>query len=162
MKMKKILAALLATAMTLSLAACGGGASSNKPAGSNPPAASTPAPSNGGDKVTLNVIISQYGNYTQDWWPTFVEDFEKTYDNIDLNVEIVSWNDIYTVVTTRIGTNQAPDILNIDTFADYVADDLLVPAEEYTSDSVKSKLIPSFWTANELDGTVWALPILAS
>ena len=57
--MKKILAALLATAMTLSLAACGGGASSNKPAGSNPPAASTPAPSNGGDKVTLNVIISQ-------------------------------------------------------------------------------------------------------
>ena len=162
MKMKKVLAALLATAMTLSLAACGGGASSNKPAGSNPPAASTPAPSNGGDKVTLNVIISQYGNYTQDWWPTFVEDFEKTYDNIDLNVEIVSWNDIYTVVTTRIGTNQAPDILNIDTFADYVADDLLVPAEEYTSDSVKSKLIPSFWTANELDGTVWALPILAS
>ena len=138
--MKKALAALLSLVMVLSLAACGGS----------------------GGKTTLNVIISQYGNYTQDWWPTFEKDFEDTYNNIDLNVEIVSWNDLYTVVSTRISTNQAPDILNIDTFADYLADDLLVPAEEYTSAELKAKLIPSFWTANELDGTVWALPILAS
>lgn len=161
--MKKILATVLAGAMVLALAACGGNGGSGTPntngSGSGAP---TPAPSGGGDKVTLNVIISQYGNYTQDWWPTFEKDFEDTYNNIDLNVEIVSWNDIYTVVTTRIGTNQAPDILNIDTFADYVADDLLVPAEDYASSSLKAKIIPSFWDANELDGTVWALPILAS
>lgn len=165
--MKKSLALLLALAMVLALAACSN-TTTPSGGGSATPAPQTEAPQGGGnegaggEKVTLNVIISQYGNYTQDWWPTFEKDFEDTYSNIDLNVEIVSWNDLYTVVSTRISTNQAPDILNIDTFADYVADDLLVPAEEYTSDELKAKLIPSFWTANELDGTVWALPILAS
>ncbi len=165
--MKRALAMLLALVMVLALAACGGNntppAQNNTPSQSDStPSTPDPAPAPSEEKVTLNVIISQYGNYTQDWWPTFEKDFEDTYNNIDLNVEIVSWNDLYTVVGTRIGTQQAPDILNIDTFADYVADDLLVPAEKYTSAELKAKLIPSFWTANELDGTVWALPILAS
>ncbi|MCQ2398324.1 MAG: extracellular solute-binding protein [Sphaerochaetaceae bacterium] len=113
-------------------------------------------------KTELNVIISQYGNYTQDWWPKFEQKFEENNPDIDLKIEIVSWNDLYTVVGTRISTNQQPDILNIDTFSDYVADDLLVPTEKYVSDAVKNKIFPGFWSANDLNGTVWALPILAS
>ena len=116
-----------------------------------------------GEKTELNVIISQYGNNTQEWWDgVFVPGFEEAHPEIDLTVEIVSWNDLYTVVANRITNDDAPDILNIDTFADYVADDLLMPAEDYTSEDLKAKIIPSFWNANELDGTVWALPILAS
>lgn len=160
--MKKVLAALLAAAMTLSLAACGGGGdkSNTPPAGGS--GSGTPAPAPSGDKVAISAIISQYGNYTQEWWTQFEKDFEAAHDNIDLNIEIVSWNDIYTVVSTRIQSEQQPDILNISGFADYVADDLLMPAEEYVSDHVKNNFIPSFWESNAIDGTVWALPILAS
>ncbi len=143
--MKKILAATLALAMVLGMAPT--------------------ALAEGGEKTTLNVIISQYGDHTQEWWlgeDGFEGAFEAANPDIDLNIEIVSWNDLYTVVNTRISTNQTPDILNIDTFADYVADDLLMPAEEYTSDELKAKILPSFWNANEMNGTVWALPILAS
>ena len=141
-QMKKIIAMLLAVLMVLSLGATAFAAD---------------------EEITLDVIISQYGNYTQEWWDNvFVPGFEEANPGIKLNVEIVSWNDLYTVVNTRISTNQQPDILNIDVFADYVADDLLMPAEEYTSDAVKEKIFPGFWTANEMDGTVWALPILAS
>lgn len=139
--MKKLLAMLLALVMILSLTACGSSSSG---------------------KVTLDVIISQYGNYTQEWWTQFEKDFEDANQDIDLNIEIVSWNDIYSVVTTRISTNEQPDILNISGFADYVQDDLLMPAEDYTSAELKAKIIPSFWESNEMDGTVWALPILAS
>ena len=158
--MKKILAAFLATAMTLSLVACGGGGNTSTPstAGSG---SGTPAPSTGG-KTAINVIISQYGNYTQEWWTQFEKDFEAANDTVDLNIEIVSWNDIYSVVSTRIQSNQQPDILNISGFADYVADDLLMQATEYTSEEVQKKIIPSFWESNAIDGTVWALPILAS
>lgn len=113
-------------------------------------------------KQVLDVIISQYGNYTKEWWTEFETNFEAANPTIDLNIEIVSWNDIYSVVTTRISTGEQPDILNISGFADYVADDLLMPAEEYTSAAVKAQIIPSFWNSNEMDGTVWALPILAS
>ena len=148
---KRILSVLLCVAMVASLlVGCGGGSSES----------SEPAE---GEKVTLDVIISQYGNYTQDWWTEFEAAFEEANGDIDLNIEIVSWNDIYSVVNTRISSNQQPDILNISGFADYVADDLLMPAEDYVSDAVKADIIPSFWESNAMDdGVVWALPILAS
>lgn len=139
--MKKVIALLLALAMVFGLVACG---------------------ESGSDKIVLDIIISQYGSYTQAWWDEFETSFETANTDIDLNIEIVSWNDIYTVVTTRISNGEQPDILNISGFADYVADDLLMPAEEYVSEEVKNGFIPSFWESNNIDGTVWALPILAS
>lgn len=141
--MKKFIALLLVLVMVLSMAACG-----SKPAADG--------------KITLDVIISQYGNYTQAWWTEFEQNFEAANQDIDLNIEIVSWSDIYSVVTTRISNNSQPDILNISGFADYVADDLLMPAEEYVSEATKENFIDSFWASNAIDGTVWALPILAS
>ena len=100
-------------------------------------------PQGGGEKTTINVIISQYGNYTQEWWTQFEKDFEAANDTVDLNIEIVSWNDIYSVVSTRIQSKQQPDILNISGFADYVADDLLMKAEDYISEEVKNNFIPA-------------------
>jgi multiple sugar transport system substrate-binding protein len=145
---KRILSVLLCMAMIASLlVGCGG---------------SSEETSEEGGKVALDIIISQYGNYTQEWWTEFEAAFEEANADIDLNIEIVSWNDIYSVVNTRISSNEQPDILNISGFADYVADDLLMPAEEYVSEELKADFIPSFWESNEMDGTVWALPILAS
>ena len=149
--MKKFLALVLTLAMTLSLAACGD-------------KAEAPKEDEGGEAgpVSLDIIISQYGNKTAEWWKQFESDFEAANADIDLNIEIVSWNDIYSVVNTRIGSNSQPDILNISGFADYVADDLLMPAEEYVSEKTKNAFVPAFWESNAIDGTVWALPILAS
>lgn len=90
-------------------------------------------------KTTLDVIISQYGTQTQTWWTQFEKDFEAENPDIDLNVEIVSWNDLYTKVNTLVANNNAPDILNIDVLADYVADDLLMPATEYASEDLQAK-----------------------
>ncbi len=159
--MKKVLAAIMAMAMTLSLAACG---AKEEPAASAPaaskPAASAPAAST--EQVKLNVIAAQYGTQTAAWWEGFVKDFETANPDIDLTVDVVSWNDIYTVVNTRIANDEAPDILNIDVFADYVADDLLLPAEDYVSDETYAKFYESFLDQSVIDGTVWAIPDLAS
>lgn len=114
------------------------------------------------DPVELNVIAAQYGTQTQDWWAGFVEDFNADNPGINLNVEVVSWNDIYTVVNTRLQNNDAPDILNIDVFADYQADDLLLPAQDYVSEETYAKMYESFLGQSEVDGTVWAVPDLAS
>ncbi len=95
-------------------------------------------------------------------WKEFEADFEANNADIHLNIEVISWNDITAQINTRISTNEQPDILNISPFSLYVEDELLMPAEEYVSDKVKNNIIPSFWEANTVDGTVWALPILAS
>ena len=140
MKVKKIIALLLACLMVMAMfTGCGKD-----------------------EKVTLNVIAAQYGTQTADWWKGFEADFEKANENIDLVVDVVSWNDIYTVVNTRIANKEAPDILNIDVFADYQAEGLLLPAKEYVSEETYAKFYESFLDQSVVDGTVWAVPDLAS
>ena len=160
--MKKILAALLAVCMVLSLAACGKDPTppANSGTPSTPSGSSTPAPS--GDKIEINVVAAQYGQNTNNWWADFQDEFNAAYENINLTVEVISWNDISTVVNTRVSNNQAPDILNIDLFAAYQADGLLLPAEQYVSDETYAKLYPAFLEQSVVDGTVWAIPDLAS
>ncbi len=159
--MKRFLALLLALVMALALVACGG--KTDPPAENTLPAENNePAPEPSAEKIPVNVIAAEYGQNTKQWWADFVTEFNGAHDDIDLTVEVVSWNDIYTVVNTRISGNSAPDILNIDVFADYQADDLLLPAEEFVSPETYAKMYPAFLEQSEIDGTVWAIPDLAS
>ena len=160
--MKRFLALLLALVMTMALVACGG-KTDTPPADTTPPAENNdPAPEPSAEKIPVNVIAAEYGQNTKQWWADFVDDFNKDNENIDLTVEVVSWNDIYTVVNTRISGNTAPDILNIDVFADYQADGLLLPAKDYVSEETYAKMYPAFLEQSNIDGTIWAIPDLAS
>ena len=145
--MKKIIALLLVLVMVMSLAACG-----EKPVEGNVE----------DGKSTVTMIAAQYGDETAAWWKDFEAKFEAANENIDLVVDVVSWNDIYTVVNTRIANGEAPDLLNIDGFADYQADGLLLPAEEWVSAETYAKFFDSFLEQSVVDGTVWAVPDLAS
>ena len=144
---------MLALAMSLSLVACGGGGAASSGAASSAPA---------DEKVEVTMIAAQYGTQTADWWADFVTKFNAANENINLTVDVVSWNDIYTVVNTRIANGEAPDLLNIDVFADYQADDLLLPVEDWVSDETYAKFYPAFLEQSVIDGTVWAVPDLAS
>ena len=121
------------------------------------------------DDITLDVIIAQYGPNTQNWFlgtgmdgSNFKAKFEEANPGVKLNLEVVSWNDLYTVVSTRISNNNAPDILNIDTFADYANEGLLLPVSDYCPEELFKDFFPSFIQESVIDGTVWAVPDLAS
>ena len=121
------------------------------------------------DEITLDVIICQYGPNTQDWFlgtgmngTNFVDKFEAENPGIKLNLEVVSWNDVYTVVDTRIAAGQAPDILNIDVFANYASDGLLEPVSQWCPEELFNDFFPSFIEQSVIDDTVWAVPDLAS
>ena len=145
--MKKLLSVVLALAMLLSLVAVSASA----------------------EDITLDVIICQYGPNTQEWFlgtgmngSNFVEKFEAANPGIKLNLDVVSWNDVYTEVSTRITNNNAPDILNIDVFADYATEGLLLPVSDYCPEELLNDFFPSFIEQSVIDGTVWAVPDLAS
>ncbi|MCI9268520.1 MAG: extracellular solute-binding protein, partial [Lawsonibacter sp.] len=150
------------SAMALALAACGGGGTSTPSTTGSGSGSGAPAPSTGGDKTAISAIVAEYGQNTKQWWADFQNEFNASHDDIDLTVEVVSWNDISTVVTTRITGNAAPDILNIDLFAAYQDEGLLLPAKDYVSDETYAKLYPAFLDQSVVDGTVWAIPDLAS
>ncbi len=169
--LKKFIALTLSMATALSVAACGSSPSSSE--SNDKQDAQTEADDKAdteaddkeeasGDKIELSVIAAQYGQNTADWWKTFETDFEKDNSGIDINVEVISWNDISTTVNTRVANNQAPDILNIDVFADYQADDLLLPAQDYVSEETYGKMYEAFLEQSNVDGTIWAIPDLAS
>ena len=120
-------------------------------------------------EVELDVIIAQYGPNTNEWFlgsgmdgPNFVAKFEEENPDIKLNLDVVSWNDVYTEVDTRIANNNAPDILNMDVFANYANDGLLLPVKDYCPDDLFEDFFPSFIDQSIIDDTVWAVPDLAS
>ena len=120
-------------------------------------------------QTVLDVIICQYGPNTNDWFlgsgmdgSNFVDKFEEANPDVKLNLEVVSWNDVYTVVDTRIANNNAPDILNIDVFANYANDGLLMPVSEYCPEDLLADFFPQFIEQSVIDDTVWAVPDLAS
>ncbi len=121
------------------------------------------------DPIELDVIICQYGPNTNDWFlgtgmdgSSFVDKFEEANPDIKLNLDVVSWNDVYTEVDTRIANNNAPDILNIDVFANYANEGLLLPVSDYCPEELYNDFFPSFIDQSIIDDTVWAVPDLAS
>ena len=162
--MKKLISLLLVLAMVLTLAACG--AKEEAPAATEAPAAEAPAAAPeapaAAEKVEVTMIAAEYGGETAAWWADFVAKFNAANENINLVVDVVSWNDIYTVVNTRVANGEAPDLLNIDVFADFQADGLLLPAEEWVSEETYAKFFDSFLAESIVDDVVWAVPDLAS
>ena len=123
-----------------------------------------PAAASDGD-ITLDVIICQYGPNTNEWFlgsgmdgTNFVAKFEEENPGIKLNLDVVSWNDVYTEVDTRIANNNAPDILNIDVFANYANEGLLLPVSDYCPEDLFEDFFPSFIDQSVIDDTVWAVP----
>ena len=121
------------------------------------------------DEITLDVIIAQYGPNTENWFlgdgmdgTNFKAKFEEENPGIKLNLEVVSWNDLDTVVSTRISNNNAPDILNNDNFSEYAVDGLLLPVSDYCTEELYADFFPSFIQESVLDDVVWAVPDLAS
>ena len=164
--MKKIIALLLVLAMAFGLVACGG---SEAPAATEAPKADAPAaeapaaPAAPAEKTEVTVIAAQYGTQTADWWAGFEEKFEAANGDIELVVEVVSWNDINAVVDTRVANGQAPDLLNIDAYTKYYESDLLLPASEWVSEETYAKFYEAFLAESmDAEGTVWAVPDLAS
>ena len=167
--LKKFIALTLSMATALSVAACGSSPSSSETTNKQDAETENTDDTNtddteeaSGDKIELSIIAAQYGQNTADWWKTFEIDFEKENEGIDINVEVISWNDISTTVNSHVANNQAPDILNIDVFADYQADDLLLPAQDYVSEETYGKMYEAFLEQSNVDGTIWAIPDLAS
>jgi multiple sugar transport system substrate-binding protein len=139
--------ALAATA-SLTLASCGFGGGSG-----------------GGDDAsgtTLDMLVPSYSDNTQSLWEDVIAGFEEENPDINVNLEVQSWDNLESVIATKIQGGEAPDIYNGGPFAGFAADGLLYAAEEVVSPAVFSDFQDSFIANAEVDGTAYALPLIAS
>ncbi|HEY9423849.1 MAG TPA: extracellular solute-binding protein, partial [Microterricola sp.] len=123
--MKKTLrvGAMVATAAlaTMTLASCGFGGGSNEGGDSS------------GSGTTLNLLVPSYSDNTQGLWEDVIAGFEEANPDIDVKLEVQSWDNLDSVITTKVSGGQAPDIYNGGPFAGFAADDLLYTTEEVVS-----------------------------
>lgn len=115
-----------------------------------------------GDSTTLNMLVPTYSDGTKGLWEGVIADFEAEHENIDVNLEVQSWENIEGVLKTKLQGDQAPDIYNGGAFAEFAAEDLLAPASDIASPETIGDFQTTFADAEKFEGTQYGLPLIAS
>ncbi|MFB4349701.1 extracellular solute-binding protein [Microbacterium sp. CR_7] len=150
--MKKSLrfgAVALAATATLTLTSCGFGGSSGGGGG-------------GDDANTLSLLVPSYSDATKGLWEDVIDGFEKENPDITVDLEVQSWDNLEKVISTKIQAGEAPDIYNGGPFAGFVGDELLYPVSDVVSEDTLADFQDAFIANAEVDGTAYALPLIAS
>ncbi len=106
--------------------------------------------------------MPSYSDGTKGLWEGIIKDFEAENSDITVKLEVQSWDNINDVVRTKVQSGDAPDILNIDAFAGFAADDLLYPAGDVLSEETAADFQDSFVENASIDGEQYGLPLIAS
>jgi len=115
--------------------------------------------------TTLTMIAADYpgdGSTQQNQWNDFATRFHAANPDITVNVTVKSWNDIDQYVATQIAAGKTPDVVNKGDYSAPAASGLLYPASQIVSASTLSDILPTFLNNSKYNGTVYALPDLAS
>jgi ABC-type glycerol-3-phosphate transport system substrate-binding protein len=151
--MRKItsVAALLAVLLCgIAFAACGG---SDDEASSG---------DSGKVEGEISLLVPEYSDNTEGFWRDLISRFESENPGAKVKLQTVSWTDINQKITTLVSTNQAPDILNLDAYANFAGDKLLLPADEVLSPETQADFIDKFAENGKLDGTQYGIPFVGS
>lgn len=144
----KMLAVTATVALSMTFASCGFGEDDKS--------------TNADGDVTIDLLVPSYSDNTEKLWEGIISDFEAANDGVDVNLEVQSWDNINDVVRTKLQSNDAPDILNIDAFAGFANDELLYPAADVVSAETLDDMQDSFKENASIDGTQYGLPLIAS
>lgn len=149
MKKTLRLGVVVATAAvaSLTLASCGFGGT---------------ASSDSATGTTLNLLVPSYSDNTQGLWEDVIAGFEDENPDITVDLEVQSWDNLESVITTKVSGNQAPDIYNGGPFAGFAADDLLYATKDVVSADTYSDFQDTFIQNASVDGTAYGMPLIAS
>ena len=123
MKIKKMLALILSLCMAVSaLAACG----AEKPVETTPVTPSTPekvdTPTTTAPPATEEVVDYTGVTFRISWWGSdtrhedtvaMIDEFEKMFPGLDVEVEYCGWGDYYTKLSTQAAGNDLPDVFQM-------------------------------------------------
>jgi multiple sugar transport system substrate-binding protein len=142
-------AAATIAAVSLALAGCSTGGSSN---------------SGGGKPVTLKLVVADYGtgpsNTSATYWQNIASAFHKKNPSITVKVTAINWNSFDSQVQTMVQNKQYPDITEGDYFSTYAQEGLLYSAKQVLTDP--SNLLPAFKNQGSYQGTQYGLPFTTS
>lgn len=138
-KFVRVLALALAVLMIAALAGCAKTPASSAAPASQAPSSAAPAASQKPDKDYKDT------KFTIAWWGSdsrhtattqLIEEFEKDYKNLKIDVEYFSWDDYWTKMTTHAAAKDLPDVIQMDyaKIMNYVDGNLLMELDAMIAD----------------------------
>jgi multiple sugar transport system substrate-binding protein len=125
----------------VALSACSSSKSSSSAPSSNGSSAAA-----GGKAVTISLLAPSYGSSDKDdtklYWQQIINDFQAKYPNIHVDLQMATWDNLATKLTTAVQNNNAPDLFEGGGYADVAAQGLLYKASDIVSPDTLSDLIP--------------------
>ncbi|WP_129668906.1 extracellular solute-binding protein [Phytoactinopolyspora endophytica] len=116
----------------------------------------------GSAEQTLSLVVAQYTEGTRPYWEDLIAEFEDDHPGASVDLQVIDWGNLRSQVNTMVQTQQLPDILNLNFFADYAASDLLYRADEVMSDEQLADFVPAFAEDASFDGVQYGLPFVAT
>jgi multiple sugar transport system substrate-binding protein len=112
----------------------------------------------------VRVVVSYYSAETGPIFEAMAEEFEKNNPDIEVQIEVVNWDNLEQKLTTDVAGGTAPDISIIGTrwLAGYVKEGIAEPLDQFMTPEFKAKFIETFMSPSVFDGEVYGLPVAAS
>lgn len=122
-------------------------------------------PGDSGD-VTLKLVAADYGNSaansSKKYWDKVTKGFEDENPGIDVDVTVLSWNDVDREVKEMVKKGEAPDLAQIGAYADYAAQGKLYEADEVLSIATQADFLAPLAQAGEVNRTQYGMPFASS
>lgn len=112
----------------------------------------------------VRVVIAEYSAATGPIFEDLATAFEEKHPDIDIQIEVVPWDNLEQKLLTDIAGGTAPDLSIIGTrwLVGYVEEGVAEPLDAYMSDDFKARFIDTFMAPSVIDGQTYGLPVAAS
>ncbi|MCG7210436.1 ABC transporter substrate-binding protein [Streptomyces arenae] len=120
----------------------------------------------GSSDVTLRLVAADYGdsaaNSSQKYWDKLAKAYEAQHSGVKIDVTVYSWNDVDRKVKDMVAADDAPDLAQIGSYADYAAAGKLYEAGDLLSIPVQADFPSQLAEAGQWNHAQYGIPFAAS
>ncbi len=162
MKLKKLVALVLALAMALALVACGGSSSNSGTTGGDSSTGGAAATGTAGEYTTDSLTVNIWDNNQLAGLQEIADDWSAE-SGVSVSIEVVTWDSYWTLLEAGASGGQMPDVfwMHSNTAQMYMENDMLLDLTSYIErDGIdKANYYEGVWDLyTRSDGNVYALP----
>lgn len=112
----------------------------------------------------VRVVVSYYSAESGPIFEAMAEEFEAKHPDIDIQIEVVNWDNLEQKLTTDVAGGTPPDISIIGTrwLVGYAEEGVAEPLDDYITPEFRAKFIETFLEPSVIDGQLYGIPVAAS
>jgi len=116
------------------------------------------------EKRKVSFLAAEYSTATSPYWAEVEKEFEAANPDIDVEIDVSSWEGLHDKITTLIGAKRHPDLVNIGTpwLVEYVKEGIAQPIDDLLKPEFKGRFIENLLQGAVVDGKTFGLPIATS